>query len=465
MTRRVITYVDVSHMVWDKRVFEFKEAVVRELKTSIRANGLIQPIVVAPQSDAGNFKLIVGRHRYQAIKELYKENPGLELMFTGAPVPSNCIPAVDVRNLNPEFLLNLEIHENIYRMDLAWPEKARALASLYEVEKSRFERAKAEGKIPEGAQYTVSDTAKKLVSSAGGSPKAVANRISQSLILSKQLDLKPDLAKAPSAKQAFNNLRTEMTLELRKQAVDYDGDTPHTLIVGDCKEVMLTLEDGQFDMILSDPPYGINAHDYDNMKEHEYLDTWENAQATYDAICREGFRLCKDRAHMFLFCTPERWWDVVAMAEDAGWISWPRPIIWLKSNEGMRPWGAGGLAYTYECLYWGTKGDKVLLQTANDVFQYYKTKPSEREHAAAKPIELYTRLFELTSLPGDRILDPCTGSGTTYKAGFIRKVCVTGIENNAKTAEIARKNLHWTGADEPTAADPTPMHRLTLGDL
>lgn len=465
MTRRVITYAHVSNMIWDKRVFDFKENVVRDLKSSILKYGQIQPIVVAPSGNDHDHKLIVGRHRYQAVKELYKENPDLILNFTGAPMPPMTIASVDVRDLDPEFLLNMEIHENIYRMDLAWPEKARALASLYEVEKARHERAQEAGTIPKEQPYTISTTAKKLASSAGGSPQAVANRISQSLILSKQLDLKPELAKAPSAKQAFNNLRAEMTMELRKQAVDYTAETPHELIVGDCCEVMHEIEANQFDMILSDPPYGIGADEYDNMKEHKYDDSWPNAEKIYAAILRRGFSLCKDRAHIFLFCTPERWWDIYAMAEDAGWISWPRPIIWLKSNEGMRPWGQGGLAYTYECLYWGTKGGKVLVQTANDVFAYYKPKASIREHAAAKPIELYSRLFELTCLPGDRILDPCVGSGTSYKAGYLRKVSVTGIESNAETAEIARKNLHWDGKDEPTADAPTPAHRLSLGDL
>ena len=96
------------------------------------------------------------------------------------------------------------------------------------------------------------------------------------------------------------------------------------------------------------------------------------------------------------------------------------------------------------------------------MFQVYKVPPSEREHAAAKPISLYEKLMEMTCLPGDWALDPCVGSGTSYKAGYLKKVRVVGIEKFAETAEIARKNLYWTGQETAVADDPTA---LGLDDL
>lgn len=469
MPVREILHIQTNNMIWDKRVFTLKKPVIEELKIDFRKIGQIQPIVVAPPESAdGPFKLIIGRHRYQAVKELYAEDPDYIHKFLGEEVPRGTVPALDIRDVPAEILLNMEISENVHRMDLTWQEKAAALAMLHEMEKKRFEDKKVTGEVPPEAVYTFSTTAKKLAGATGGSESAIANKVSQSLILVSQLADK-DVASADSAKAAFNVLKSKLTMEARKLEADYDGDTPHILIEGDCIDNMIASffepSETTFTLVLADPPYGIGADTYDNMKEHKYDDSWANAREVYQAVAHLGFNLTADRANILLFCTPERWHSVRDICEAAGWVSWPRPIIWAKSNEGMRPWGQQGLAYTYECIYWGTKGKKGLISTANDIFAFYKTKASEREHAAAKPIDLYSRLLELTCLPNDWVLDPCVGSGTSFKAGYLRKVRVVGIENNAETAQIARKNLHWTGAEESPTVAPEPAYVRTLADI
>lgn len=472
MTERKIIYPSISNMIWDKRVFALKEHVINEIGDNYKAVGQLQPIVVSQPDPDGPFKLVIGRHRYGAAKRNYKADPNYIHHFLGTPCPPNTIAAIDVRDIPIEILLNMEVSENVHRMDLSWQEKATALSQVHEIEKARFDKGKVMGEIPLDAVYSISATAKKLAGVSGGNESAIANKISQSLIIAKQLD-DPDIARAPSAKAAFNNIKQKLTMAARKLAVDYDGDTPHILLERDCIDVMIecfigdsSFLDHKFSLTLADPPYGIGAHSYDNMKEHKYDDSWPNAREIYQAISHLAFQTSQDRANLLLFCTPERWHCVRDIAISAGWIPWPRPVIWRKSNEGMRPWGQQGLAYTYECIFWGTKGQKGLIQSANDVFDYYKTKASEREHAAAKPIELYSRLMELTCLPDDWVLDPCVGSGTSYKAGYLRKVRVMGIENNAETATIARKNLHWTGTEgEAAKVEPEPMMVRTLADL
>ena len=474
MTVRTVLHVRTDQMIWDKRVFTLKPPVVAELKTNFRKIGQIQPIVVLPPDESdGPFKLIIGRHRYQAVKELYAEDPDYIHQFLGKPIPRGTISALDIRDVPVEILLNMEISENIHRMDLTWQEKAAALAALHDMEKKKFEQKKVAGEIPSDQSYTFSATAKKLAGATGGSEAAIANKISQSLVLVSQLEDK-DVAGADSAKAAFNVLKSKLTMQARQLSVDYEGETQHHLIETDCIDYMIrAFTEGKtehdldplFSLILADPPYGIGADSYDNMKEHKYDDSWANAQEVYRAIAHLGYHTSADRANFMAFCTPERWHDIRDIAESAGWVSWPRPLVWAKSNEGMRPWGQQGLAYTYECIYWGTKGRKGLISTANDIFAYYKPKSSEREHAAAKPVDLYARLIELTCLPGDWVLDPCVGSGTSFKAGFLRKVRVIGIENNAEVAQIARKNLFWKGEAESPTVEPAPAYVRTLADI
>jgi|GEM_PF-3543776 len=442
-----IIYVGVANMIWNKRVFQMKEGTVKELKSSIPEVGLIQPIIVAETEDPNTWRLIVGRKRYQAFKELYKENANRTLKFCGAPIPFGAIPAINVRDVNPELLLKMEVHENVHRMDLTWQERLAALAELHEVERRKFEEKKAQGEVPATANYTVSETAKKLAGVVGGNEAAIANRINRALIIADNLD-DPEVARAESASAGFNNLKRKLTIAARVAGADYGTETPHTLLEGNCREIMPALESGTFDLVFGDPPYGIGADTYDNMKPHEYDDSIRSAILTYKSICDEGFRLAKPGAQLLLFGTIEHWHMIRDLAAEAGWEPWFRPLIWLKSNEGMRPWGQKGFAYTYECLMWARKGQKGLIQTATDVFSVYRPAPSQREHAAAKPLDLIKRLFELTCLPGDSILDPCVGSGISYKAATLLGMKVTGIEYVADTALIARKNMHWDGKTE-----------------
>lgn len=481
MTERTILYPPTNQMIWNKRVFNLKPDTITELKASMKAVGQLQPIVVMPSKDEdGPFTLIIGRHRYQAVKEMYKEDPSYTHIFLGKPCPPGTVPAIDITDVPPEVLLNMEISENVHRMDLTWQEKAAALALLHNTEKDKFEEKKAAGELPADATYSLSDTAKKLAGVTKGSVHAIVNKVSQSLILAKQLD-DPDVAKANGAKEAFNIVRAKLTAEARKLAIDFEGETPHVLLEGDCNSIlddMLMAGDEEIDnfacpvggykLILADPPYGIGADTYDNMKEHKYDDSWENAERIYQSICTIGHDLCAQVANMFLFCAPERWHNVVEIAAEAGWFTWFRPIIWYKSNEGMRPHGQQGFAYTYECIMYAWKGNPSrasLIQSHIDVFQIYKVAAAQREHAAAKPVELYAKLIEMTCLPNDWVLDPCVGSGTTFKAGYLRKVRVTGIEQNAETAQTARKNLFWTGEPEAPKVDPEPAFTASLADI
>lgn len=471
MTERGVIYPRIDNMIWDRRVFDLKQGVIDELAADYKVNGQLQPIVVLPPAEGtdGPFKLVIGRHRYGGAKKNYADDPEYVHHFLGEPCPPGTIAAISLSNVPPEALLSMEIGENVWRMELTWQEKAKALAQLHEVEAAKFEEKKAKGEVDPLATYTISQTAKKLAGATGGNENAIINKVSQSLILAKQLD-DPDVARSDSAKAAYNVLKNKLVAEARKLQTNYEGDTPHTLIEGDCIDNMIASfheeSNTLFSLVLADPPYGIGAHTYDNMGQHKYNDTWANAVEVYQAIAHLGMNVTHDRANLMLFCTPEHWHDVRDICEAAGWISWPRPVIWAKSNEGMRPWGQQGLAYTFECIYWGTKGQKGLISSANDIFAYYKPKSSEREHAAAKPVDLYQRLFELTCLPGDNVLDPCVGSGTSFKAGTLRGLHVTGIENNAETAQTARKNLHWTGVDEPApTVDIQPEIVRGLGDL
>ena len=91
---------------------QLKEETLNELAASIRANGVMQPIVVRPQKD-GRYQLIAGERRWQASKRAGKTH----------------IPAL-VRQVSDQQALEMTIIENIQRDDLGPLEQARAFDRL-----------------------------------------------------------------------------------------------------------------------------------------------------------------------------------------------------------------------------------------------------------------------------------------------------------------------------------------------
>jgi site-specific DNA-methyltransferase (adenine-specific) len=77
-----------------------------------------------------------------------------------------------------------------------------------------------------------------------------------------------------------------------------------------------------------------------------------------------------------------------------------------------------------------------------DVFNIKRVPRHERIHAAEKPVELLSALIQCASLPGERILDPCCGSGSTLVAAKSLNRTGVGIEKDPDYYNTALANLH-----------------------
>jgi len=101
---------------------------VGTLRLSIYELGLLQPIVV--QQDAENgYRLVFGEHRYRAFLHNYKEQPDRQMTCNGEAIPLGTIPVMFLDG-DEDLLFQAELAENLYRTELAWPERVRALARL-----------------------------------------------------------------------------------------------------------------------------------------------------------------------------------------------------------------------------------------------------------------------------------------------------------------------------------------------
>lgn len=398
---------------------------IADLKKSILKRGLLHAPVVTWAGEPGNSPctLIAGERRYLSMSELHVD--GLEFYYNGDPVLHGMMPWITLTQMTEEELLEVELDENVLRENLTWQEHAIAQTKLH-----RLRQAQNPGQ-------TMVETATEIVrATAGIQASKDASRIEggrfnlvMATTVAEHLS-NPKVARAKNMRSAYRQIVDiqKANLERTLQQIT-PSRTDHKCLQGDCREVMKTLEKNSFDTIIVDPPYGVDADKMEQDSKHNYQDDKKYALSVCQEILRYGFHLLKPEGIGFMFCDVEHFTTLRLMAEQQAFSTWRKPIIWHKGKEGHAPWGRNGFAYTYECLLFFIKGQKALVKNpGSDVVYFERTSRFEKLHAAEKPVELLQWLLEISSRPGDRVLDPCCGSGPLFLAAKGLKLSVTGIE-------------------------------------
>lgn len=395
------------------------------------------------------WQLIVGERRTRALMSLIKK--GVTFFHDGVEVPPGLLPIVTLQeNFSRADLKQIEYDENKLRENLLWQEEAEALAEIH--------RLRSE----ENPSQTRLDTAKQLIEEnvvESTSPHSIAIRIQRATAISENLS-NPTIANARNATEAYNLIlkgeEEAINASFARRRIATASTIPDIVIrKGDALLLLPQLDSGIADLILTDPPFGIGADTggfrQRTVHHHNYEDTPENARDLAQAIMLDGFRIAKPMANLFMFCDIDLFPILKQMAGRVGWTPFRTPIIWRKSmSEGMAPWQGKGFRRTYEMLFWATKGQRGLITSPVDVLDESRVSRSERTHAAEKPVELLKLLIECSTLPGDFVLDPCCGSGSTLVAARDIKRTGLGIEFDEVFYNTAMSNVY----KEPPTEEP-----------
>jgi site-specific DNA-methyltransferase (adenine-specific) len=434
-----------------------------ELRDSILANGLFHPIVVSAAAD-GTYFLRLGERRLTAIKTISQDR--LLFYHDATIVPEGMVPATFLHEMTDVELFEAEFAENVIREDLSWQDRTQALAELHRM------------RTLQNPAQTVIATAREIqaLTSTPSNPKplfTIRSDLAAANIVAPHLD-DPTVAKARSLAEAEQLIlkrehdHFKAQLIAKTQIKARVAGIEATLVKGDALRLMPDLDPEQFDLILSDPPYGQGAHTdaYGSRTEvkHNYDDSPENARALLKAITIEGWRLTRPKANLFLFINFKNWFWLEQLASQMGWSVWQYPIIWQKSlAEGLTPWKRHGFARTYDTIFWATKGQRGIDGPALDILTEGRVGRNEREHGAEKPIPLLERIISLATIPGERVFDPCAGSGTTLIAAKRLRRASYGIEISQEYADAANLRLHATkeGSNE-AAVEHTTITGLPL---
>ena len=95
----------------------------------------------------------------------------------------------------------------------------------------------------------------------------------------------------------------------------------------------------------------------------------------------------------------------------------------------------------FEMFFFARKGTRGLIKPFVDLQFSRRVAKDERVFAAEKPVELLEHLIDVSTLPGDKILDPCCGSASTLVAAKNKGRLATGIEKDQSTYNTALAKL------------------------
>ena len=242
------------------------------------------------------------------------------------------------------------------------------------------------------------------------------------------------------------------------------------VIEGDCVARMNALPEGCADLVFADPPYNMqlrgDLHRPDQSKVDAVDDHWDqfDSFADYDRFTQEWLtaarRVLKDTGSIWVIGSYHNIFRVGATLQDLGfWIL--NDVIWRKSNP-MPNFRGKRFTNAHETLIWATKNPKQqytfnyeAMKSLNDELQMRSdwTLPicagherirgadGQKAHSTQKPESLLHRVIVASTKPGDVILDPFFGTGTTGAVAKRLDRRFIGIEREKTYADVARARI------------------------
>ena len=234
--------------------------------------------------------------------------------------------------------------------------------------------------------------------------------------------------------------RTARVADAEKEGTRLPIDT---ILVGDCIDHMNSLPAGSVDLIFADPPYNLQLsgalHRPDQSLVDAVDDEWDQFEnfAAYDAFTRAWLlaarRVLKPNGTIWVIGSYHNIFRVSTIMQDLGfWLL--NDVVWRKTNP-MPNFRGRRFQNAHETLIWASRDQAGKgytfnydsMKAANDDLQMrsdwfiplctgnerLRDKAGAKVHPTQKPEALLARIMLASTKPGDVVLDPFFGSGTT----------------------------------------------------
>ncbi|TMI99892.1 MAG: site-specific DNA-methyltransferase [Alphaproteobacteria bacterium] len=245
----------------------------------------------------------------------------------------------------------------------------------------------------------------------------------------------------------------------------------HRIVVGDCVAEMARLEPGSVDLVFADPPYNLQLQGDlkrpDDSKVDAVDDDWDKfaSFSAYDDFTRAWLiaarRVMKPSATIWVIGSYHNIFRVGAILQDLGfWVL--NDVMWRKTNPmpnfrgrrftnahetliwAAREPGAKGYTFNYEALKAGNEDVQVRSDWTIPLCtgeERLKGSDGKKIHPTQKPEALLARVILSSSRPGDLVLDPFSGTGTTGAAAKRLGRAFIGIERDGAYAAAAEARI------------------------
>ncbi|MGH6760472.1 MAG: site-specific DNA-methyltransferase [Phyllobacterium sp.] len=249
------------------------------------------------------------------------------------------------------------------------------------------------------------------------------------------------------------------------------SDWLDTIIKGDCVSALERLPDHSVDVIFADPPYNLQLegelHRPDQTKVDAVDDHWDQFESfqAYDAFTRAWLLACrrvlKPNGTIWVIGSYHNIFRVGSSLQDLGfWLL--NDVVWRKNNP-MPNFRGRRFQNAHETMIWASRDQKAkgytfnyeAMKAANDDLQMrsdwlfpictgaerLKDENGVKVHPTQKPEALLARVLMSSSKPGDVVLDPFFGSGTTGAVAKRLGRHFVGIEREQKYIDAATARI------------------------
>lgn len=376
---------------------EFKGII--ELSESIKRLGFIHPMTVTTDpAYPGKYILVAGERRWRA---------SVLAGLVEVPVTlRTSIPTLEQKCM--------ELEENVERSDLSWPEQIELHRQIDDT------RRKLD------PNWTKGDTAKLVNLDRGhvGKQIELAKRLKEDKGLMdavKHLDFNSAI-KVVARKDEVKKVERLQAQGQLKITVD--------LRLGSCVELIKNLPTASVDLLLTDPPYGLellntlsqdtsagSTYGGHRMMNKTHNMTLPEVLAMLNNMGKELSRVLKPGAHAYVFAPFQYVGEFIKALEP---LEFQPPLVIWKRNKPTTP----GLGYNYlsycEAIIFlhNPPRSKRLLNNVSQVLEHGDVSPKERVYPTEKPQTLLRQLIENSTILGDTVLDICAGSASTLKAAL-----------------------------------------------
>ena len=258
----------------------------------------------------------------------------------------------------------------------------------------------------------------------------------------------------------------------------------NTIIKGDCVAALEALPSKSVDLIFADPPYNLqlggDLHRPDQSRVDAVDDAWDQFASfeAYDAFTRAWLLACrrvlKPTGTIWVIGSYHNIFRVGATLQDLNfWIL--NDVVWRKTNP-MPNFRGRRFQNAHETLIWASPSPEAkgytfnyeAMKAANDDVQMrsdwlfpicsggerLKDEGGRKAHPTQKPEALIARILMASSKPGDLVVDPFFGSGTTGAVAKRLGRDFVGVEREQAYIDVAEKRI--------AAVEPLGKAELTI---